>query len=62
MTLVTPEPLVSAWTTYTLELHRIQVRMHEAGVKVLANHAVSTLGDGSGNHRARSSEATPSNA
>ena len=46
VTLVTPEPLVSAWTTYTLELRRIQVRMHEAGVHVMANHAVSRLGDG----------------
>ena len=46
VTLVTPEPLVSVWTTYTLELRRIQVRMHEAGVHVMANHAVSRLGDG----------------
>ena len=44
--LVTSEPLVSAWTAYTLELRRIQVRMREVGVEVLANHAVSTLGDG----------------
>ena len=46
VTLVTPEPLVSAWTTYTLELRRIQVRMYEAGVNVMANHAVSRLADG----------------
>lgn len=43
--LVTPQSLVSAWTTYTLELRRIQVRMREAGVNVIANHAVSALGD-----------------
>ena len=45
--LVTPESLVSAWTAYTLELTRIQIRMREAGVSVVANHAVSALGDGS---------------
>ena len=45
--LVTPQSLVSAWTAYTLELRRIQVRMREAGVNVIANHAVSALGDAS---------------
>ena len=46
VTLVTPEALVSIWTEYTLEVRRIQIRMREADVEVLANHAVNALDDG----------------
>ena len=44
--LVTPAACVSAWTEFTLELRRIQIRMREAGIEVLTNHALSALGDG----------------
>jgi dimethylamine/trimethylamine dehydrogenase len=41
VTLVTPAPLVSAWTVNTLEQSRIQARLLEAGVTVCANEAVT---------------------
>ncbi len=47
VTLVTTGAYVSTWTQYTLELGRIQTRMHDAGIEVLAKHAVTEVGDGS---------------
>ena len=38
--LVTPAPLVSQWTVNTMEQGRIQSRLLEMGVTVLANHAL----------------------
>ncbi|MCY4423866.1 MAG: NAD(P)-binding protein [Acidimicrobiaceae bacterium] len=47
--LVTPEPLVSAWTVNTMEQHRIQARLMEAGVDLFTSTAVSAvLDDGLG--------------
>ena len=40
VTLVTPAPDVSNWTNNTLEQARIQTRVLEAGVDVIAQHAV----------------------
>ncbi len=40
LTLVTPEPRVSEWTVNTMEQHRIQRRLLELGVTVLASHAL----------------------
>jgi dimethylamine/trimethylamine dehydrogenase len=38
VTLVTTEPMVSAWTTRTMEQERIQSRVMEMGVGVIAKH------------------------
>ena len=43
--LVTPEPLVSAWTVNTMEQHRIQARLMEAGVELHTSTAVSAVLD-----------------
>lgn len=43
VTLVTPAAYASAWTQYTLELGRVQRRLHEAGVTVVANTAVAAI-------------------
>ena len=45
--IVTPEPRVSEWTVNTMEQHRIQRRLLELGVEVLASHALSAAEDGS---------------
>jgi dimethylamine/trimethylamine dehydrogenase len=47
VTLVTPEPRVSEWTVNTMEQHRIQRRLLELDVEVLASHAVTGASDGS---------------
>jgi dimethylamine/trimethylamine dehydrogenase len=44
--LVTSESVVSAWTANTLEQHRIQARILELGVKVVAKHNLCTVGLG----------------
>ena len=44
--LVTPEPLVSAWTVNTMEQHRIQARLLQAGVEVHTSATVSEVLDG----------------
>ena len=46
VTIVTPEPLVSAWTINTLEQRRIHRRLVEAGVDMLPLHEVTGLEDG----------------
>ncbi|ADG77023.1 NADH:flavin oxidoreductase/NADH oxidase OS=Tsukamurella paurometabola (strain ATCC 8368 / DSM/ CCUG 35730 / CIP 100753 / JCM 10117 / KCTC 9821 / NBRC 16120/ NCIMB 702349 / NCTC 13040) OX=521096 GN=Tpau_0381 PE=4 SV=1 [Tsukamurella paurometabola] len=43
VTLVTPVPQVSQWTTNTMEAHRIRKRIIEAGVEVRTDTAVSTV-------------------
>jgi dimethylamine/trimethylamine dehydrogenase len=47
VTIVTPEARVSEWTVNTMEQHRIQRRLLELGVTVLASHAVASAADGS---------------
>jgi dimethylamine/trimethylamine dehydrogenase len=46
VTIVTPAPLVSAWTDYTMEQHRIQARLLEAGVTIIANHVLASVEPG----------------
>lgn len=41
--LVTPEPLVSAWTVNTMEQSRIHRRLHDVGVEILTQHAISDV-------------------
>ena len=43
--LITPEALVSAWTINTMEQHRIQARLIEAGVELHTSTAVSAVLD-----------------
>jgi dimethylamine/trimethylamine dehydrogenase len=38
VTLVTTESVVSAWTTHTMEQHRIQARVLELGIEVIVKH------------------------
>ncbi len=40
VTLVTPAACVSSWTTATMEQHRVQRRLLELGVDIVASHAV----------------------
>ncbi len=44
VTLITPAPDVSHWTHNTLEQHRIEKRVRELGVRVLAQHEIAHLG------------------
>jgi len=46
VTIITPAPLVSQWTINTMEQPRIQARLLELGVKILANHGLSEAGAG----------------
>jgi dimethylamine/trimethylamine dehydrogenase len=47
VTLVTPAHCPSSWTTNTMEQHRIQRRLLELGVEIVASHAVmATVPDG----------------
>jgi dimethylamine/trimethylamine dehydrogenase len=46
VTLVTPEPLVSAWTVNTMEQTRIQARLLELGVEVTVSRALVGVGGG----------------
>jgi dimethylamine/trimethylamine dehydrogenase len=47
VTLVTPAPDVSHWTHFTLEQHRIQKRLLEAGVDIVTQHMLGEIGEGS---------------
>jgi dimethylamine/trimethylamine dehydrogenase len=40
VTLVTPQPMVSAWTQYTMEQSRIHAQLVSAGVEILLSHAL----------------------
>ena len=44
VTLVTTEAVASAWTVHTLEQHRIQSRLLELGVRVIAKHNLNRIG------------------
>ena len=46
VTLVTPAVCASSWTTNTMEQHRIQRRLLELGVEIVASHAVTATGAG----------------
>ena len=46
VTLVTPAATASAFTQYTLEHDRIQARLIDVGVNVIANHRLHCLGPG----------------
>jgi dimethylamine/trimethylamine dehydrogenase len=46
VTLVTPEPLASAWTVNTMEQTRIQAALLEAGVDVRVSRALARAGGG----------------
>ena len=46
VTLVTTESVVSAWTTHTMEQHRIQARILELGVEVIAKHNLARVDAG----------------
>jgi len=46
VTLVTTESVVSAWTTHTMEQHRIQARILELGVAVVAKHNLARVDAG----------------
>jgi dimethylamine/trimethylamine dehydrogenase len=46
VTLVTPEPRVSEWTVNTMEQHRIQRRLLDLGVAVVASRTVLSASDG----------------
>jgi dimethylamine/trimethylamine dehydrogenase len=43
VTLVTPRASVSSWTTNTMEQHRIQRRLLELNVEIVASHAVVSV-------------------
>ena len=43
---VTPESLVSAFTSLTLEQHRVQARLLELGVDIICNHTLAGLEPG----------------
>jgi dimethylamine/trimethylamine dehydrogenase len=47
VTLVTPAVCASSWTTNTMEQHRIQRRLLELDVEILASHAVLATAAGS---------------
>jgi dimethylamine/trimethylamine dehydrogenase len=46
VTLVTPAPLVSAWTAFTLEQEKIQARVLGLGIAVLANSNLARVREG----------------
>jgi dimethylamine/trimethylamine dehydrogenase len=41
--LATPHSVVASWTAYTMEQHRIQARMMELGVEIIANHRLKQI-------------------
>ncbi len=43
VTFITPESLVSSFTTLTLEQHRIQARLLELGVAIICNHTLAAV-------------------
>lgn len=46
VTVVTPAPLISQWTVNTMEQPRIQARLLNLGVTILANHGLTEFRDG----------------
>ncbi|GAB4416897.1 MAG: NAD(P)-binding protein [Anaerolineales bacterium] len=46
VTLVTPAPMISYWTTFTLERDRIEARLLRLGVDLLPGHTLASLSSG----------------
>lgn len=46
VTLVTPSTMVSEWSNYTMEQHRIQKGLLEKGVEVICTHTLTEIGEG----------------
>ena len=46
VTLATPALCVAQWTEYTLEQEKIERRMVDLGIQILARHRLSAVGDG----------------
>ena len=46
VTLVTPAPLVSDWSHFGFDQHRVQTALVELGVHIIASHTVTLIGDG----------------
>jgi dimethylamine/trimethylamine dehydrogenase len=46
VTLITPAPLVSYWSIYTLEQERVQRRLMQLGVTLYVQHTLASLGAG----------------
>jgi dimethylamine/trimethylamine dehydrogenase len=46
VTLVTPAPMISYWTKFTLERERIEARLARLGVELLPGHALASLSPG----------------
>ena len=46
VTLATPAMCVAEWTEYTLEQEKIERRMVDLGIEILARHRLSAVGDG----------------
>jgi dimethylamine/trimethylamine dehydrogenase len=44
VTLVTPQPRVSAWTEHTMEQRRIHVRLVDLGVSLVLSHSLTSAG------------------
>jgi len=45
VTLVTPAPMISYWSQFTLEQERIQHKLMKLGVKLYPQHVLSEIGD-----------------
>jgi dimethylamine/trimethylamine dehydrogenase len=43
VTLLTPAPMISHWTQYTMEQHRIQARLMHKGVRLYPQHILSAI-------------------
>jgi len=46
VTLVTPAPLVSDWSHFGFDQHRVQATLVSLGVHIVTGHAVTLIGDG----------------
>ena len=46
VTLATPALCIAQWTQYTLEQEKIERRMVDLGIEILARHRLSAVGDG----------------
>ena len=43
VSLVTPAPMISYWTQFTLEQERIEARLLQAGVKLITRHTITAI-------------------
>jgi dimethylamine/trimethylamine dehydrogenase len=46
VTVITPAPMVSYWTQFTLEQEKIEAKLRKSGVKIFARHIVTHIADG----------------